>query len=218
MTTAWYMNVEHTPKHQNTTKHQSFARRLSSQMTFLSFKRQLWTEMAALSSLFHTRCTWRGSTARDSPQSVPSPLPLDSGEVSISSVLDRKSKPFRASSASGSSLVSILAGDNDAEGFFLRIWGSRPNAGMYRLRVDARRQLVSLFSHRPGFHVCPVPPLAILFLILIAELDCCVLDELEDLQHSAAFRDLRLPVEQHHPAKSYQTVAGSNDLQADLVI
>lgn len=58
----------------------------------------------------------------DSPQSVPSPLPLDSGEVSISSGLDRKSKPFSASSVSGSSLVSILAGDD--EGFFLRILGN----------------------------------------------------------------------------------------------
>lgn len=57
----------------------------------------------------------------DLPQSVPSPVPLDSGEVSISSELDRKSKPFSASSASGSSLVSILAGDDD-EGFFLMIW------------------------------------------------------------------------------------------------
>ncbi len=57
----------------------------------------------------------------DSPQSVPSPLPLDSGEVSISSGLDRKSKPLSASSVSGSSLVSILAGDDDDEGFFLRI-------------------------------------------------------------------------------------------------
>ncbi|TNN62653.1 hypothetical protein EYF80_027094 [Liparis tanakae] len=58
----------------------------------------------------------------DSPQSVPSPLPLDSGEVSISSGLDRKSKPFSASSVSGSSLVSILAGVVDDVGFFLRIW------------------------------------------------------------------------------------------------
>lgn len=57
---------------------------------------------------------------------MPSPLPLDSGEVSISSGLDRKSKPFSASSVSGSSLVSILAGDDDDDddgGFFLRIWG-----------------------------------------------------------------------------------------------
>ena len=67
-----------------------------------------------------------------SPQSVPSPVPLDSDEVSISSGLDRKSKPFSASSVSGSSLVSILAGDDDDddddEGFFLMIWEERLRA------------------------------------------------------------------------------------------
>lgn len=55
---------------------------------------------------------------------MPSPVPLDSGEVSMSSGLDRKSKPFSASSVSGSSVVSILAGDDDDDdgGFFLKIW------------------------------------------------------------------------------------------------
>lgn len=89
--------------------------------------------MAQSSAHFHTLCTWHDSMTWDSPQSVPSPWPLDSGEVSISSVLDRKSKPFNASSVSGSSLVSILAGDNDDEGFFLRIWVKKPKYSMYIL-------------------------------------------------------------------------------------
>lgn len=57
-----------------------------------------------------------------SPQSVPSPALRDSGDVSMSSELDRKSKPFRASSVSGSSLAGI--GDKD-EGFFLTICTDR---------------------------------------------------------------------------------------------
>lgn len=70
----------------------------------------------------------------DLPQSVPSPLPLDSGDVSISSGLDRKSKPFSASSVSGSSLVSMLAGvvveeEEEEDGFFLRICRRRETNG-----------------------------------------------------------------------------------------
>lgn len=63
-------------------------------------------------------------TEVDLPQSVPSPLPLDSGDVSISSGLDRKSKPLSASSVSGSSLVSMLAGVvvEEDDDFFLRIF------------------------------------------------------------------------------------------------
>lgn len=66
-----------------------------------------------------------GNPEVDSPQSVPSPLPLDSGDVSISSGLDRKSKPLSASSVSGSSLVSMLAGVvvEEDDDFFLRICG-----------------------------------------------------------------------------------------------
>lgn len=67
---------------------------------------------------------------RDSPQSVPSPGPLDSGEVSMSSGLDRKSKPLSASSASVSSLVSMLAGDVDATGFFRMILGQHTLGGL----------------------------------------------------------------------------------------
>lgn len=54
----------------------------------------------------------------DSPQSVPSPVPLDS-EVSISSGLDRKSKTFSTALVSGSSLVSMLV--DEGGGFFLMI-------------------------------------------------------------------------------------------------
>lgn len=178
--------------------------------------------MAQSSAHFHTLCTWHDSMTWDSPQSVPSPWPLDSGEVSISSVLDRKSKPFNASSVSGSSLVSILAGDNDDEGFFLRIWVKKPKYSMYILYVDARFQFVWLFSHRPGFHIGPVPPLTILFLILITELSCCVLNELEDLQYSTGFRDLGFPVDQQTPFHTKllcykdKTAAGSTDLMSWL--
>lgn len=63
-------------------------------------------------------------------------MPLDSGDVSISSGLDRKSKPFSASSVSGSSLVSMLAGvvveeevEEEEEGFFLRICRRRETSG-----------------------------------------------------------------------------------------
>lgn len=76
------------------------------------------------SSVLHVVDSVTVSGVSVSPQSVPSPVPRDSDEVSISSEFDRKSKPFRASSVSGSSLVSILAGDDDDdddEGFFRTI-------------------------------------------------------------------------------------------------
>lgn len=53
-----------------------------------------------------------------------------------------------------------------------------------------------LFPYRPGFHVSPVPPLAILLLILITKLGCSVLDELKGLQYSAGIRELSFPVGQ----------------------
>lgn len=100
----------------------------------------------------------------DSPQSVPSPLPLDSGEVSISSELDRKSNPFSASSASGSSLVSILAGNNDDDddddddGFFLRIWVKKKilfiNRNRWRSDLPSfRKHLISIIEKMQSSHV-----------------------------------------------------------------
>lgn len=61
---------------------------------------------------------------------------------------------------------------------------------------ECRRVRADLFSYRPGFHISPVPPLTILFLIFVTELGCCVLNELEGLEYSASFRELSFPVGQ----------------------
>lgn len=62
------------------------------------------------------------------------------------------------------------------------------------MRTEAEGRL---FSYRPGFHIGPVPALTILFLLLVAELGCCVLNKLEGLEYSAGFRELSFPVGEH---------------------
>lgn len=51
-------------------------------------------------------------------------------------------------------------------------------------------------SYRPGFHISPVPSLAVLFLIFITELSGGILNELESLKYCATFRELSFPVEE----------------------
>lgn len=60
------------------------------------------------------------------PQSAESPGPGESEEPSISSLLGRKSKPFRASTVSGSSLRSSEEEEVEGDTFFLTIcWTER---------------------------------------------------------------------------------------------
>lgn len=63
-----------------------------------------------------------------SPHSPLSPAVLGSGDPSSSSGLARKSKPFSASSVSGSSLRSEVVEDGVDDCFFLTICGGEATA------------------------------------------------------------------------------------------
>lgn len=63
---TWIMN-----SHENMTKHQSFPRWPSSNITSISLIQQFWTEIAQPSSNLHTLCGWRDS-ADAQPETHPS--------------------------------------------------------------------------------------------------------------------------------------------------
>lgn len=123
-------------------------------------------------------------TGPGSPQSSP----LLGSDPSSSSGLARKSKPFRASSVSGSSLRSEALDDG---GFFLTIWNHQnPGLGHRNpaLLTDPTR---TDWTYGSQVQNGSVFGLAVLFLVFVAELGSGALNEPERLQDSSRVRQVR---------------------------